>query len=152
MSVTTTIWFGVCQVNELTTQNEYKLRLKDLDLNERIKDITEKFTHELEGDKAKFELLLQEKNEQEMEYEEKLKQSEERHQGQMHALEAQFQVQSHSSRRTVAKSRSVAQDRRSATRGRCTRSRRSFRYSRTVAQSRSHKIGGASASCAADSH
>eukprot|EP00240_Pyramimonas_obovata_P000064 CAMPEP_0118921440 /NCGR_PEP_ID=MMETSP1169-20130426/720_1 /TAXON_ID=36882 /ORGANISM="Pyramimonas obovata, Strain CCMP722" /LENGTH=1196 /DNA_ID=CAMNT_0006862159 /DNA_START=210 /DNA_END=3800 /DNA_ORIENTATION=+ len=80
------------QVNELTTQNEYKLRLKDLDLNERIKDITEKFTHELEGDKAKFELLLQEKNEQEMEYEEKLKQSEERHQGQMHALEAQFQA------------------------------------------------------------
>lgn len=59
-------------------QNEYQLRLKDLNLNERIKDITEKFTHELESDKAKFELLLQEKNEQEMEYEEKLKQAEER--------------------------------------------------------------------------
>lgn len=79
------------QVNELTMQNEYQLRLKDLNLNEKIKDITEKFTHELESDKAKFELLLQEKNEQEMEYEEKLKQAEERHQQQMQALEAQYQ-------------------------------------------------------------
>ena len=79
------------QVNELTMQNEYQLRLKDLNTNERIKDLTEKFTHELETDKAKFELLLQEKNEMEMEYEEKLKQSEERHGGQMHAQEGQYQ-------------------------------------------------------------
>mmetsp|Transcript_31019 Transcript_31019/g.42984 ORF Transcript_31019/g.42984 Transcript_31019/m.42984 type:complete len:1197 (+) Transcript_31019:119-3709(+) len=79
------------QVNELTMQNEYQLRLKDLNLNERIKDITEKFTHEIESDKSKFELLLQEKNEQEMEYEEKLKQAEERHGGQMQGLEGQYQ-------------------------------------------------------------
>jgi len=79
------------QVNELMMQNEYQLRLKDLNLNEKIKDITDKFTQELESDKTKFELLLQEKNEQEMEYEEKLKQAEERHQQQLAALEAQFQ-------------------------------------------------------------
>ena len=55
------------QVNELTMQIEYQLRLKELNLKERIKEITEKYTHELESDKTKFELLLQEKNEQEME-------------------------------------------------------------------------------------
>ena len=79
------------QVNELTMQNEYQLRLKDLNLNEKIKDITEKFTQELETDKAKFDLLLQEKNEQEMEYEEKLKQAEENHGQAIQALETQYQ-------------------------------------------------------------
>jgi len=79
------------QVNELTLQNEYQLRLKDLNLNEKIKDLTDKFQQELESDKTKFELLLQEKNEQEMEYEEKLKQAEEKHQSQMSALEMQYQ-------------------------------------------------------------
>jgi len=41
---------------------------------ERIKEVTDKFNAELEADRHKFELLLQEKNEQELEYEEKLKQ------------------------------------------------------------------------------
>ena len=68
------------QVNELTMQNEYQLRLKDLALNERVKELTEKFAAEADVDKTKFDILLQEKNEQEMEYEEKLKHAEERHQ------------------------------------------------------------------------
>ncbi|XRB08616.1 cilia- and flagella-associated protein 57 [Pycnococcus provasolii] len=80
------------QVNELTMQNEYQLRLKDLNMNERIKDVTEKFTHELESDKSKFELLLQEKNEMEMEYEEKLRQAEERHHIATQQLEASYQA------------------------------------------------------------
>jgi hypothetical protein len=41
---------------------------------ERIKELTDKFNAELEADRQKFDLLLQEKNEQELEYEEKLKQ------------------------------------------------------------------------------
>ena len=57
------------QVAELTLQSEYQLRLKDLNMNEKIKDLTEKFQAELDEDKSKFEMLLQEKNEQEMEYE-----------------------------------------------------------------------------------
>jgi hypothetical protein len=43
-------------------------------LQERIKEVTDKFNAELEADRQKFELLLQEKNEQELEYEEKLTQ------------------------------------------------------------------------------
>jgi hypothetical protein len=49
----------VSQVNELTMQNEYQLRLKDMTMNERIKEMSDKFAHELDADKAKFELLLQ---------------------------------------------------------------------------------------------
>lgn len=61
-------------------QNEYQLRLKDLAMNEKVKELTEKFTAELDVDKTKFDSLLQEKNEQELEYEEKIKQVEEKHQ------------------------------------------------------------------------
>ena len=79
------------QVNELTLQNDYQLQLKDLNLNEKIKDITEKFTNELENDKVKFDQLLQEKNEQELDYEEKIKQAEERAQAASATLETQYQ-------------------------------------------------------------
>mmetsp|Transcript_36831 Transcript_36831/g.108610 ORF Transcript_36831/g.108610 Transcript_36831/m.108610 type:complete len:1386 (-) Transcript_36831:299-4456(-) len=80
------------QVAELTMQTEYQLRLKDLHLQERIKELTEKFTAEVETDRQKFELLLHEKNEQEMEYEEKLKQAEERSQQQLSTLDTQYQT------------------------------------------------------------
>jgi hypothetical protein len=43
-------------------------------LQERIKELTDKFNVELDADRQKFEVLLQEKNEQELDYEEKLKQ------------------------------------------------------------------------------
>ena len=80
------------QVNELMMQNEYQLRLKDLNMNEKIKEITEKFQSEIESDRARFDLTVQEKNEMEMEYEEKLKASRDRHQQQMQQLEAQYQA------------------------------------------------------------
>ena len=79
------------KVEELTMQNEYQLRLKDLNYNEKLKEATEKFTQELDSDKKNYELLLQAKNDMEMEYEEKIKQLEERHQQQLQALEAQYQ-------------------------------------------------------------
>lgn len=61
-------------------------------MSERIKELTDKYTAELEADRVKFELLLQEKNRMEAEYEEKLKQAEERHGQQLSTLEAQFQA------------------------------------------------------------
>ena len=79
------------QVAELTLQSEYQLRLKDLNMNEKIKDLTEKFQAELDEDKSKFEMLLQEKNEQEMEYEEKIKQMEENHASQTSTTEDRYQ-------------------------------------------------------------
>jgi hypothetical protein len=43
-------------------------------LQERVKELNDKFNSELEADRQKFDMLLQEKNEQEVEYEEKLRQ------------------------------------------------------------------------------
>lgn len=72
-------------------QNEYQLRLKDLNMNERIKELTRKFTTEAEEARARHELLAQEKADQEAEYEEKMKQLEERNAQQMCTIENQYQ-------------------------------------------------------------
>ena len=78
-------------MDELTLHNEYQLRLKDMNYNEKIKEVTEKFTQELEQDKNKFELLREEKNDMEMEFEERIKQMEEKHQHELQEIEANYQ-------------------------------------------------------------
>ncbi|OWZ18454.1 WD domain-containing hypothetical protein [Phytophthora megakarya] len=79
------------KVDELMLHNEYQLRLKDMTYNENLKDLTEKFTHEIELEKNKYELLREDKNDIEMEYEEKIKQLEEHHLQQMQETEATYQ-------------------------------------------------------------
>ncbi|KDO35331.1 hypothetical protein SPRG_00180 [Saprolegnia parasitica CBS 223.65] len=79
------------KVDELTLHNEYQLRLKDMNYNEHLKEVTEKFTHEIEQEKNKFELLREDKNDIEMEYEERVKQMEEKHEQQMQEVEAEYQ-------------------------------------------------------------
>lgn len=41
------------RVQELQTENEYQLRLKDMSYNEKIKELTEKFIEEMEALKTK---------------------------------------------------------------------------------------------------
>ncbi|GAQ89010.1 hypothetical protein KFL_004790040 [Klebsormidium nitens] len=79
------------QVQALTLQNEYQLRLKDLNLNERLKELTKKYTSEAEEARARHVLLAQEKTEMEAEYEEKLRAFEERAAQQAAAVENQYQ-------------------------------------------------------------
>ena len=44
------------RVDELKMENEYQLRLKDMNYNEKIKDLTDKFLQEIESLKAKNEV------------------------------------------------------------------------------------------------
>jgi WD40 repeat protein len=81
------------KVDELHIHSEYQLRLKDMDANEKIKEVTEKFTQELEQDKNRYELLREEKNDMEMEFEEKIKHTEETHLHRLQQCEAEFQKQ-----------------------------------------------------------
>lgn len=81
------------KVDELMLHNEYQLRLKDMTYNENLKDLTEKFTQEIEMEKSKYEILREDKNDIEMEYEEKIKQLEEHHLQQMQETEAGYQQQ-----------------------------------------------------------
>ncbi|TMW62220.1 hypothetical protein Poli38472_009713 [Pythium oligandrum] len=96
------------KVDELMLHNEYQLRLKDMTYNENLKELTEKFTHEIEGEKNKYELLREDKNDIEMEYEEKIKQMEEKHLQQMQEVEAEYQ---HRIMREVEKYQDVLQQR-----------------------------------------
>lgn len=80
------------KVDELTLHNEYQLRLKDMNYNEKIKEVTEKFTHELEQDKNRYELLREEKNDLEMEYADKIKQVEDLHQQKLQEIESTYQT------------------------------------------------------------
>lgn len=44
------------RVDELKMENEYQLRLKDMNYSEKIKDLTDKFLQEIESLKAKNEV------------------------------------------------------------------------------------------------
>lgn len=46
------------RVQELQTENEYQLRLKDMSYNEKIKELTEKFIEEMEALKTKNQVNL----------------------------------------------------------------------------------------------
>jgi hypothetical protein len=46
------------QVDELALHNEYQLRLKDMNYSEKLKEITEKFTQDLEQSKTRYEVLV----------------------------------------------------------------------------------------------
>ncbi|XP_031663144.1 cilia- and flagella-associated protein 57 isoform X1 [Oncorhynchus kisutch] len=54
------------RVEELKMENEYQLRLKDMNYNEKIKDLSEKFVQEIESLKTKNQVLKTEKEKQEM--------------------------------------------------------------------------------------
>eukprot|EP00958_Prasinococcus_capsulatus_P018478 scaffold2162_cov398-Prasinococcus_capsulatus_cf.AAC.7 len=78
-------------VGELTMQHEYQLRLKDLTLNEKIKELTEKFMGELEESRARHQYLLQEHDQLKATHEKERIDSEEGHQRKLQQLEAQYQ-------------------------------------------------------------
>lgn len=52
------------RVEELKMENEYQLRLKDMNYNEKIKELTEKFIQEMESLKTKNQVRKQKKKPQ----------------------------------------------------------------------------------------
>uniref|UniRef100_A0A8D0DZ11 Cilia and flagella associated protein 57 n=1 Tax=Salvator merianae TaxID=96440 RepID=A0A8D0DZ11_SALMN len=58
------------RVEELKMENEYQLRLKDMNYNEKIKELTEKFVQEMESLKTKNQVLKTEKEKQEVQHQE----------------------------------------------------------------------------------
>ena len=60
-------------------------------MNEKIKDLTDKFQGELEGERSKYDALLQEKNELEMDFADQMKTTENKHAQATAATESSFQ-------------------------------------------------------------
>uniref|UniRef100_A0A8D0GI28 Cilia- and flagella-associated protein 57 n=1 Tax=Sphenodon punctatus TaxID=8508 RepID=A0A8D0GI28_SPHPU len=60
------------RVEELKMENEYQLRLKDMNYNEKMKELTEKFIQEIESLKTKTQVLIAEKEKMELQHQDKL--------------------------------------------------------------------------------
>lgn len=66
------------RVEELKMENEYQLRLKDLNYTEKIKELTEKFIQEMESLKSKNQILRVEKEKEIARFDEQTRLSEEK--------------------------------------------------------------------------
>lgn len=76
------------RVDELKMENEYQLRLKDMNYNEKIKELTEKFIQEMESLKTKNQVLKTEKDKEEAKHEEEVSEVMEKHAKEMQDLES----------------------------------------------------------------
>jgi cilia- and flagella-associated protein 57 len=65
------------QVDELTVHNAYQLRLHDITFQDKLKEVTEKYNLQLEHQRSRFEMLHDEKQDVEAEYEDRVKSLEE---------------------------------------------------------------------------
>jgi len=76
------------RVEELKMENEYQLRLKDMNYNEKIKELTEKFIQEMENLKTKNQVLKTEKEKEIAKHEEEVAEVTDRHSKDMQDLES----------------------------------------------------------------
>ena len=71
------------RVEELMMENEYQLRLKDLNFNDKIREVTEKFSQEIESLKITATVLRTDKEKEEQRHTEELEEEKERHAGEI---------------------------------------------------------------------
>ncbi|MCJ8731889.1 hypothetical protein PDJAM_G00204930 [Pangasius djambal] len=76
------------RVEELKMENEYQLRLKDMNYNEKIKELTEKFSQQIESLTTQNQVLKSEKEKQEVTHQGALKGIIEKHAKEQHDLES----------------------------------------------------------------
>ena len=76
------------RVEELKMENEYQLRLKDMNYNEKIKELTEKFIQEMESLKTKNQVLRTDKDKEAARHEEDVGELLEKHSKELEDLES----------------------------------------------------------------
>jgi len=79
------------QVEELTNRIDFQLRHRDSYHKEKMAELQEKYSEEIETERQKYEVLREEKTDMETEYEENIKNLEETHAKQTQELEQSFQ-------------------------------------------------------------
>ncbi|KAJ3089419.1 Cilia- and flagella-associated protein 57 [Quaeritorhiza haematococci] len=76
------------RVEELKMENEYQLRLKDMNFSEKIKEVTEKFMQEIEALKITSTVLKTDKEKEEVRHAEEMNEEKDRHSREMMELES----------------------------------------------------------------
>ena len=79
------------KVDELTASNEYQIRLHDINHQEKLKEISEKYGLQIEHDRSKIDMMRDEKQELEMEFEEKITQLKLQHSQVLHLNDLEHQ-------------------------------------------------------------
>ncbi|KAI9351164.1 WD repeat-containing protein 65-like protein [Zopfochytrium polystomum] len=77
-------------LEELKLEHEYQLRLKDMNFNEKLKEITEKYSQEIEALKISTSVLRTEKDKEEVRHEEELQALKSRQMNELHDVEAKY--------------------------------------------------------------
>ena len=80
------------KVEELTLNNDYQLRLKDIKYKDKITEITEKFSSELQADAQRCEQLADEKRKMEDLYEEKFRTLDDKHKAEFAEMERTYET------------------------------------------------------------
>uniref|UniRef100_A0A3Q0KGU0 WD-repeat protein, putative n=1 Tax=Schistosoma mansoni TaxID=6183 RepID=A0A3Q0KGU0_SCHMA len=75
------------RIEELKLENDYQLRIKDINYNERIKELTEKFIQEMETLKNKNQLLKLEKDNNQLNYNNQLNELLNKHNNEIQQLQ-----------------------------------------------------------------
>ena len=73
-------------LEELKLEHEYQLRLKDMNFNEKLKDITEKYTQEIEALKISASVLRTEKDKESVKHQEELSNLKSKHVQEIHVI------------------------------------------------------------------
>ena len=71
-------------LEELKLEHEYQLRLRDMNFNEKLKEITEKYSQEIEALKISTSVLRTEKDKNEVRHEETFQNLKSKHQNELH--------------------------------------------------------------------
>jgi hypothetical protein len=71
------------RVEELKMENEYQLRLKDMNFNDKVKEITEKYMQEIEALKITSTVLKTEREKEQVKHEEEMQDEKDRHNREM---------------------------------------------------------------------
>lgn len=72
------------QLDELKLEHEYQLRLKDMNFNEKLKEVTENFAQEIEALKVATSVLRTEKEKEDVKRQEQIQNLKSRHAGELH--------------------------------------------------------------------
>ncbi|KAH9271594.1 hypothetical protein BASA83_006204 [Batrachochytrium salamandrivorans] len=80
-------------LDELKLEHEYQLRLKDMNFNEKLKEITEKYSQEIEGLKISTSVLRTEKEKEDVKHQEHLQNIKARQIQELHEVEIKYNQQ-----------------------------------------------------------
>lgn len=73
-------------LEELKLEHEYQLRLKDMNFNEKLKDITERYSQQIEALKISASVLRTEKDKESVKHQEELTNKKSKHVQEIHVI------------------------------------------------------------------